>query len=164
MVFRVKYWRKGIRKIKDYMKKYWFLFWLSFSYIVEAQPPVKLYAYSRETSPGTVRINTDNNHSNPVISAKRPLINYYVFVEYRGSAIQPGFLWIKGHKYEVQFEKKDSSPILLSDYGADKNSSHTVLGPSTRSNLMAVTPLGNSIGGIPKSLSKLSRSHPDIIF
>src|SRR6185369_12042508 len=106
------------------MKKLWFLFWVSFTCVAKAQPSIKLYAYSRETTQGTVRRNPNNENGNPVISSKEPLLDYYVFAVYKGSStIRIGSLWIKGKRYLIQVEKKDSTPVVLSADGPGINDS-----------------------------------------
>ena len=146
------------------MKKLWFLFWVSFTCVAEAQPSIKLYAYSRETTQGTVRRNPNNENGNPVISSREPLQNYYVFAVYKGSSpVRIASLWIKGKRYQVQVEKTDSTPVILSTGGPGINTSKEILVPATKSNVISIVPLGKPMDEHILNSIPASRRHSAII-
>ena len=146
------------------MKKLWFLFWLSFTCVAKAQPSIKLYAYSRETTQGTVRRNPNNENGNPVISSKEPLLDYYVFAVYKGSStIRIGSLWIKGKRYLIQVEKKDSTPVVLSADGPGINDSKELLVPATKSNVISIVALRKALNDFSTNSIPASLRHSSVI-
>src|SRR6266705_1103585 len=92
---------KLICKSKCYMKKLLLLFSIFVCFKGSAQPTIKIFAYSQESTPGIVPKVTDEN-GNPIKKNKEAQVNYYIFAVFSNSAkISFSEVWIKGRFYSV---------------------------------------------------------------
>jgi hypothetical protein len=127
------------------MKKLCGIFLLLFSLSALAQPPVKLYAYSQETTPGTIPVDENGNPIRP----RGPLLNYFFFAAYSSSyTIRFDGIWIKGKGFSVQTSKVASTPVTITNNNIPSNPVTTVLVPATKLMVISIQPIspsGNSV-------------------
>src|SRR6185503_14477777 len=127
------------------MKKLYGIFFLLFSFSAFAQPPVKLYSYSQETTPGTIPVDEKGNPIRP----RGPLLNYFFYAAYSSSyAIKFDGIWINGKGYTVQTSKVGSTPVTITNHDIPANPVTTVLVPATKLmviSIQPVSPSGNTV-------------------
>lgn len=127
------------------MKKLLFLVFPVIACTTSAQPTIKIYAYSQETSPGMIPKDVPDENGNPVVRKKQQNINYYIFAAYSPS-VKVNFLevWINGKYYKVQSERVDSTPVVLINYNIPDNPVKEVLVPATGLCVMSLAPIGEA--------------------
>jgi hypothetical protein len=77
------------------------------------QPPVKIFAYSQITTPGTIPKGATDENGNRINTKKESPVNYYIFASYNSSAkIRFNEIWIKGKFYRTQMKNIDSTPVV----------------------------------------------------
>jgi hypothetical protein len=119
------------------MKKVAFLFLMLSPVFCLAQTSLKLYAYSQQTTPGTIPV---DENGKPMRSAA-PSINYYLFATYSPSAkIQVTQVWLKGRDYQLQTSKIDSTPVFSSNN--PDPSKPKILVPATKQKVIAINVVG----------------------
>ncbi len=126
------------------MKKLLFLIFPLIACTSSAQPSIKMYAYSQETSPGMIPKDVPDENGNPIVQKKQQTINYYIFAAYPPSA-KLSFLevWINGKYYKVQAERVDSIPVVMINYNIPDNPVKEILVPATRLCVMSLAPIGD---------------------
>ena len=129
------------------MKKLLFLIFPVIACTASAQPTVKMYAYSQETSPGMIPKDVPDEDGNPVVGKKQQTINYYIFAAY-STSIKLSFLevWINGKYYKIQSERVDSTPVVMINYNIPDKPVKEVLVPATRLCVMSLAPIGEAGG------------------
>ena len=124
------------------MKKLWFLFFLVISCSAVGQPAVKIYAYSRVTTPGTVPVIPDESGKPSGVKIKTGE-NYYIYAVYAGSAkISFAEVWIGGKYFQTQTERIESTPVLSINNDNPSNPVKEILVPATTKNVISISPVG----------------------
>ena len=123
------------------MKKIVFLFLMTVSMTAISQPPVKIYAYSQEVTPGTIPKGVTDENGNRVNMKKNPAVNYYIFAAHTASAkISFVEIWINGKFYTVKTHKVDSIPVVNINETIPGNPVKEVLVPFTKQKVISIVP------------------------
>lgn len=97
-----------IKRIK--MKKGLLTTALLFSLVIAGQPPIKLYGFSRVSTPGMVPAREPDENGRTISKPANESIDYFIYLAAGHSLkIQPKEIWIRGKRYTVS-----SSPVIQS--------------------------------------------------
>jgi hypothetical protein len=121
------------------MKKLYLVFFSFLTVTAFAQPAVRIYAYSQETTPGIIPVDENGRP----IRSKEPLVDYYLFAAY-SPAYNIRFDGIKGQGYSVQTSKAGKTPITVTNNDISSNPVTTVLVPATKLTVISLQPISPS--------------------
>ena len=108
---------------------------------VFAQPPIKIYAYSQATTPGTIPV---DENGNPV-RFKADRLNYFFYAVYSSSyKLKFDGIWIKGKGFSVQTSRVNSTPVTVTNNDIPAEPVTTVLVPATNKWVMSIQPISES--------------------
>src|ERR1700674_1181450 len=125
------------------MKKLWFLSLCVISCSVFGQPPVKIYAYSQVTTPGTIPAGVTDETGKRVNIKTKPSVNYLIFGVYPASSpVIFREVWIKNKYYQVQTNKVDSTPVVNINYNIPNNPVKVILVPATKLQVTSISLVG----------------------
>ncbi|MBC7873527.1 MAG: hypothetical protein H7Y01_06015 [Ferruginibacter sp.] len=126
------------------MKKLWFFAFLLSSITGTAQPAVKIFAYSQETTPGNIPKDVTDENGKPQGTKKGASINYYFYGAYTPS-VKISFceVWIGSKYYKVQTEVVNSTPVVVTNYNIPDRPVEDVLVPASKLRVMSITPVGS---------------------
>lgn len=104
-----------IKRIK--MKKGLLITALLFSLVITGQPALKLYGFSRISTPGMVPAREFDENGRAISTPANESIGYFIFLAANASIrVQPKEIWIMGKRYLVS-----SAPVLQSPVIAGKD-------------------------------------------
>jgi len=123
------------------MKKLLFLFLVLISLTSKSQPSIKLFAYSREVTAGTIPKGVTDEYGKPVNTKKETHVNYYIFAVQNPSAkINFTEIWINGKFYKTQTRKIDTTPVVNINENVPDNPVKEVLVPFTKLKVISIIP------------------------
>lgn len=104
-----------IKRIK--MKKGLLITALLFSLVMAGQPALKLYGFSRVSTPGMVPAREFDENGRTINKPANESIGYFIYLAANASLkIQPKEIWIMGKRYRVS-----SAPVIQSPVVAGKD-------------------------------------------
>ena len=128
---------------KKCMKKLWLFIFIVTGFTAMAQPSVKIYAYSQETTPGIIPKDVSDENGKPVSPQKEARVNYYFFAACSPSAkINFPEVWINGKYFKVQTSRVDSTPVVMTNNNIPNNPVKEILVPVTRLRVISIVPIG----------------------
>jgi Na+-transporting NADH:ubiquinone oxidoreductase subunit NqrB len=104
-----------IKRVK--MKKGFLISALLFSLVMAGQPALKLYGFSRVSTPGMVPAREFDENGRTINKPANESIGYFIYLAANASLkIQPREIWIMGKRYTVS-----SAPVIQSPVVAGKD-------------------------------------------
>lgn len=142
-----------IKRIK--MKKGLLITALLFSLVMAGQPVLKLYGFSRVSTPGMVPAREFDENGRTISKPANESVGYFIYLAANTSLkIQPKEVWIKGKRYLVNSAPVIQSPVIagkdtlvkatslkILELRWDNNPSTTTSAPATVKKLAATNEL-----------------------
>lgn len=105
--------------------------------LVQAQPVLKWYAFSQQSTPGMIPARVPRENGQPEIETPRVRTTYYIYVSLQPTAkISLEKVWIGGKQYKASFAPVDSTPVVNYTYTAGSSVETTVMVPRTKLQVM----------------------------
>jgi hypothetical protein len=117
---------------------------LFFSLIVigsdlQSQPPVKVFGFEEESSPGTVAINVKDENENPVKKAANQK-NYLIYLSLKQKYhIAPQQVFINGKAFPVESSTIEITPVQHVNNNISNKPKQTTLVPETTNKVIKLT-------------------------
>lgn len=133
-----------IKRVK--MKKGFLISALLFSLVMAGQPALKLYGFSRVSTPGMVPAREFDENGRTINKPANESIGYFIYLAANASLkIQPKEIWIMGKRYRVSSAPVIQSPVVAVKDTLVKSTSLKVQELKWNNNLLNTTSLSKSV-------------------
>ena len=104
-----------------------------------AQPVVKIYAYSQETTPGMKRSDVIEEGGEKIKNDAKSPVAYHLYFTYSGSAaVKITGAWINKKAYNVKTDVVKKTPVVIPENNAIEQSKNITLVPKTKNKVLQV--------------------------